>query len=58
MIHSIDSKHIILQLTNIWRFKNFALGLHLSSAESYENMREYYILVSLGFWQISIGIRA
>jgi hypothetical protein len=39
-----------------WRFKDFALGMHISS-QAWNDLREYYLLISLGFWQLSIGFR-
>lgn len=44
----------IFNFYNNWRFKDFALGLHLSS-KRFTGYREYYILFSLGFWQLAIG---
>lgn len=44
----------ICEFFSHWRSKQFALGFHLSS-EGMCAHREYYILISLGFWQISLG---
>lgn len=47
---------IVCSFMNNWRFKSFALGIHLSS-ESFGTYREYYILLSLTFWQVALGVR-
>jgi hypothetical protein len=47
---------IICNFNNNWRFKDFALGMHLSS-QRMNTYREYYILFSLGFWQFALGVR-
>ncbi|HEY8889828.1 MAG TPA: hypothetical protein VIM70_06200 [Clostridium sp.] len=44
----------IFEFFSHWDTKQFALGLHLSS-EDLGPYREYYLLISLGFWQISLG---
>ena len=51
-----SNKGIICNFINNWRFKGFALGLHLSSM-GIGSYREYYILISLGFWQVALGFR-
>lgn len=47
---------LILKFINNWEWKDFALGGHLSS-QSWNEFREYYLLLSLGFWQLFIGFR-
>jgi hypothetical protein len=47
---------LIFQWDNNWGFKDFALGFHLSS-QGWNELREYYLLLSLGFWQLAIGFR-
>lgn len=39
-----------------WTYKDFVLGATIRS-ESWNEFREYYILLSLGFWQVAIGFR-
>lgn len=51
-----EEKGMILELRNNWEYKDFAVGLELVS-ESWNEFREYYLLLSLGFWQVQAGIR-
>ncbi len=51
-----SNRGIICNFHNNWRFKDFALGMHLSSM-SMNTYREYYFLISLGFWQIALGFK-
>lgn len=51
-----EEKGIILELRNNWEYKDFAVGLELVS-ESWNEFREYYLLLLLGFWQVQVGIR-
>ena len=50
------NKGIILNWYYFWAYKDFSLGFNLCS-QSYNELREYYLLLSLGFWQLAIGIR-
>jgi hypothetical protein len=56
MIKEIKSKYFILQWTSNLKFKDFNLGLNICSDEM-ETCREFYILLSFGFWQLGIGFR-
>ncbi len=49
-------KGLIFNWINNWQYKDFALGFHLSS-QSWNEFREYYLLISLGFWQLSVGFK-
>lgn len=47
---------LILKFISNWEYKDFALGGNLSSM-SWNEYREYYISIFLGFWQVFIGFR-
>ena len=49
-------KGLILKFINNWTYKDFALGGTLSS-QGWNEFREYYLFLSLGFWQLIIGFR-
>ncbi len=47
---------VILKTVNHWKWRRFNLGLNVIS-EIYYDYRDYYISISLGFWQVVLGIR-
>lgn len=47
---------LILEFNSGWKYKDFALGLTVSS-NSYNEFREYYLGIYLGFWHVYLGIR-
>ena len=52
----LKEKGLIFNWFSNWDSKDFALGFHLSS-QGWNEFREYYLLLSLGFWQLSVGFR-
>lgn len=47
---------IIFEWINNWKYKDFTLGFNLSS-QNWNEFREFYLIFSLGFWQVFIGFR-
>jgi len=45
----------LLKWHSNWLFRDFSLGAFISSQDDGIGSREYYLLFSLGFWQLSIG---
>lgn len=47
---------IICNFTSHWRSKDFTLGFNIAS-QDFSVYREYYVLFSLGFWQLALGVK-
>lgn len=52
----MKKKGFIFEFNNFWLYRDFRLGISLSS-DNWDEFKEYYLAIGLGFWELVIGFR-